>query len=81
MINMNLNKREAAVTCPFCCREMKRGTLKVGGSLPPKWVGDSDSPSFFGGRIIRSFRIRNSQFEADGFLCSGCGKLMIDAKL
>ncbi len=69
------------MNCPFCSREMVHGTFKFSGTLMPKWVGDNDPPSFFGGNIVKGLRKNNSQYETSGFLCNACGKLLIDAKV
>ncbi len=67
--------------CPFCTGEMKKGVLITDGRTNPKWLSDGERPGLFGsGRVIRSFRRRYPQSEADGMLCERCGKLILDVK-
>ena len=67
--------------CPFCGKEMEQGTIKADARSLPKWAGSKERPGLFGtGRVIKSFRRSYPLIESPGFLCSACGKLILDVK-
>ena len=66
--------------CPFCGNEMKNGVMRAPMQTAPKWY-TSGERTLFGGKPLRGFKHMPPAFEAEGYLCERCGKLILDAKI